>query len=89
MDRRCGQTFEDTLKLFHRYDDPEHPMPFMLIATWNDYEEGTQIETGVSDCHKDENRTATSSGKQPGGQTGSNPEPSGKSVTFAPRSASR
>jgi hypothetical protein len=26
-------------------------MPFMLIATWNDYEEGTQIETGVSDCH--------------------------------------
>ena len=25
-------------------------MPFLLIATWNDYEEGTQIETGVSDC---------------------------------------
>ena len=51
MDRRCGQTFEDTLKIFHRYDDSERPMPFMLIATWNDYEEGTQIETGVSDCH--------------------------------------
>ena len=61
MDRRCGQTFEDTLHLFHRYDDPEHPIPFLLIATWNDYEEGTQIETGVSDCHhKDENRNATS-----------------------------
>jgi hypothetical protein len=51
MSRRCGQTFEDTLKMFHHYDDPEHPMPFLLIATWNDYEEGTQIETGVSDCH--------------------------------------
>ena len=51
MDRRCGATFEDTLKIFHQYDDPEHPMPFLLIATWNDYEEGTQIETGVSDCH--------------------------------------
>jgi hypothetical protein len=51
MDRRCGATFEDTLKMFHRYDDPDHPMPFLLIATWNDYEEGTQIETGVSDCH--------------------------------------
>jgi Glycosyl hydrolase family 99 len=50
MARRCGETFEDTLKLFHQYDDPEHPMPFLLIATWNDYEEGTQIETGVSDC---------------------------------------
>jgi len=52
MDRRCGQTFEDTLKIFHHYDDPEHPMPFLLIATWNDYEEGTQIETGVSDCKR-------------------------------------
>jgi hypothetical protein len=51
MDRRCGQTFEDTLKIFHHYDDPEH-MPFLLIATWNDYEEGTQIETGVSDCKR-------------------------------------
>jgi hypothetical protein len=51
MDRRCGQTFEDTLKIFHQYDDPERPMPFIMIATWNDYEEGTQIETGVSDCH--------------------------------------
>ena len=50
MDRRCGNTFEDTLKIFHQFDDPEHPMPFLLIATWNDYEEGTQIETGVSDC---------------------------------------
>jgi len=50
MNRRCGQTFEDTLKVFHHFDDPEHPMPFLLIATWNDYEEGTQIETGISDC---------------------------------------
>ena len=54
MDRRCGETFEDTLKMFHRYNDPDHPMPFLLIATWNDYEEGTQIETGVSDCHHGE-----------------------------------
>ena len=52
MSRRCGETFEDTLKLFHRYDDPEHPMPFLLIATWNDYEEGTEIEPGVSNCKK-------------------------------------
>ncbi|HTM36337.1 MAG TPA: endo-1,3-alpha-glucanase family glycosylhydrolase [Terriglobales bacterium] len=51
MDRRCGATFEDTLKLFHQHNDPERPMPFLLIATWNDYEEGTQIETGVSDCN--------------------------------------
>jgi glycosyl hydrolase family 71 len=61
MSRRCGETFEDTLKVFHHYDDPEHPIPFLLIATWNDYEEGTQIETGVSDCHsKADNRSASS-----------------------------
>ncbi|MBO0910562.1 MAG: hypothetical protein J2P13_02115 [Acidobacteria bacterium] len=52
MSRRCGETFEDTLKIFHHYADPERPMPFLLIATWNDYEEGTAIETGVSDCKK-------------------------------------
>ena len=61
MDRRCGVTFEDTLKMFHANDDPDHPMPFMLIATWNDYEEGTQIETGVSDCnHHDKSQVAQS-----------------------------
>ncbi len=57
MSRRCGETFEDTLKMFHRYDNPERPMPFVMIATWNDYEEGTQIENGVSDC-KNQNQLA-------------------------------
>jgi Glycosyl hydrolase family 71 len=50
MDRRCGQTFDDTLELFREYDNPNHPMPFILIATWNDYEEGTEIEDGISHC---------------------------------------
>ena len=57
MDRRCGQTFEDTLKEFHQHNDPERPMPFVMLATWNDYEEGTQIETGISDC-KNQNQVA-------------------------------
>jgi hypothetical protein len=25
-------------------------MPFLLIATWNDYEEGTAIERGIAKC---------------------------------------
>lgn len=50
MDRRCGQTFDDTLHIFRHHDDPDHPMPFILIATWNDYEEGTEIEDGISHC---------------------------------------
>jgi len=64
MSRRCGQTFEDTLKIFHQHDDPEHPMPFMLIATWNDYEEGTQIENGVSDCRPGERSELSQSNPQ-------------------------
>lgn len=50
IDRRCGKTFEDTLHMFRENDNPDRPMPFLLIATWNDYEEGTQIEDGISHC---------------------------------------
>ena len=41
---RCGQTFEDTLHFYNRYFDAAHPLPFIMIETWNDYEEGTAIE---------------------------------------------
>jgi hypothetical protein len=44
MASRCGQTFEDTLHLYTRYFDSSHPLPFVMIETWNDYEEGTAIE---------------------------------------------
>ncbi len=50
IDARCGQTFEDTLRLFDENDEPSHPIPFVLIATWNDYEEGTAIERGLPRC---------------------------------------
>jgi hypothetical protein len=48
MDRRCGKTFEDTLHYFRRYYGPDNPLPFLLIATWNDHEEGTAIEQGFA-----------------------------------------
>jgi hypothetical protein len=50
IDARCGQTFADTLRLFDENDEPSHPIPFILIATWNDYEEGTAIERGIPHC---------------------------------------
>ena len=55
IDQRCGKTLEDTLHVFTEHDDPAHPIPFLLIATWNDYEEGTAIESGLNRCSK--NRT--------------------------------
>ena len=50
MDARCGRTFYDTLRLFRRYYDQQHPLPFLMIVTWNDFEEGTAIEHGVNTC---------------------------------------
>lgn len=50
MDARCGRTFEDSLRLFRRYFDEQHPLAFLLIETWNDYEEGTAIERGLNTC---------------------------------------
>lgn len=47
---RCGQTFADTLDLWRKYSPPDDPLPFLLIETWNDYEEGTAIERGIPNC---------------------------------------
>ncbi len=50
MSQRCGQTLVDTMKLASEYYPENHPLPFLLIATWNDYEEGTAIERGLKKC---------------------------------------
>lgn len=50
--RRCGKTMEDTLHVFREYYSNTNPLPFVMIATWNDYEEGTTIERGISDCNQ-------------------------------------
>lgn len=44
MDARCGKTFHDSLALFREQYEPVEAPPFLLIETWNDYEEGTAIE---------------------------------------------
>jgi hypothetical protein len=60
MDARCGKTFQDTLEMYRRYYDDARPLPFILIATWNDYEEGTAIEAGLPACR---NSTSGRSGQ--------------------------
>jgi hypothetical protein len=47
---RCGQTFADTSNLWHKYFPPDNLLPFVLIETWNDHEEGTSIEDGIPTC---------------------------------------
>lgn len=55
MDSRCGKTFEESLRVFRRYYDGSRPLPFLMIVTWNDYEEGTAIERGYTQCGNDRN----------------------------------
>lgn len=47
---RCGQTFADTSNLWHEYFSANDPLPFVMIETWNDHEEGTAIEDGIPSC---------------------------------------
>jgi len=45
--QRCGKTLSDTMRTA-REEAPD--APFLLLATWNDYEEGTAIERGLTKC---------------------------------------
>lgn len=51
IDARCGKTFQDSLKAYRRYYSEQDPLPFLMIVTWNDYEEGTAIEKGLATCN--------------------------------------
>jgi hypothetical protein len=48
MQSGCGKTFDETLHMYDRYYDNTKTIPFLLIETWNDYEEGTAIERGTA-----------------------------------------
>jgi hypothetical protein len=50
MDPRCGRTLEESLQLFRHYYDGSRPLPFLMIETWNDYEEGTNVEGAGHGC---------------------------------------
>ena len=50
MSDRCGRTFEESVRLFRRYYNDSRQLPFLMIVTWNDYEEGTAIEHGINAC---------------------------------------
>jgi len=57
MAYRCGKTFEETLKIFRSHEG-SNPAPFLLVVTWNDYEEGTDIERGIGHCRGNAERPA-------------------------------
>lgn len=50
---QCGQVFLDTANevTIGGYWGTNNQIPYMQIATWNDYEEGSEVESGIDNCY--------------------------------------
>ena len=50
---QCGQVLQKTASEVTYNSDfgTGNQLPYMQVATWNDYEEGTEVETGVDNCY--------------------------------------
>lgn len=50
IQQECGQTWLQTFSEAGKFYSSSDQLPAMQIATWNDYEEGTAIESGIDNC---------------------------------------
>lgn len=50
MQQRCGETWLQTFAAINSRYDSLHQLPAMQLVTWNDYEEGSEMETGIDNC---------------------------------------
>jgi Glycosyl hydrolase family 71 len=50
MDQQCGQTWLQTFSQVNTLYSTSRQLPFLQLVTWNDYEEGTEIESGIDSC---------------------------------------
>jgi len=46
----CGDTWLQTFELVNENFSATRQLPFLQLITWNDYEEGTALETGIDNC---------------------------------------
>ncbi|HUS18784.1 MAG TPA: hypothetical protein VMZ25_03980 [Terriglobales bacterium] len=46
----CGQTWLKTMSETGKYYSALTPLDSMQLVTWNDYEEGTALESGIDNC---------------------------------------
>jgi len=52
MAQQCGQVLMKTANEISKYFGGSNPeIPYVQIATWNDYEEGTAVEDGIDNCY--------------------------------------
>jgi hypothetical protein len=50
LDQHCGQTWLDTFADLGKHYSASNQLSTLQIVTWNDYEEGTAIESGIDNC---------------------------------------
>ena len=50
IDAQCGLAWLATFALVGHFYSSRHQLPALIIPTWNDYEEGTEIESGIDNC---------------------------------------
>ena len=48
--QQCGQTWLQTFSEINSYYNSGQPLPILQLVTWNDYEEGTELESGIDNC---------------------------------------
>ena len=52
IDQQCGQTWLQSIAEANQFYSPQQQMLGIQLVTWNDYEEGTEFESGISNCIK-------------------------------------
>jgi hypothetical protein len=57
---RCGETFKDTFNGWRKFFPANDVPPFIMLETWNDYEEGTAMEAGIPSCDNQPQNSANS-----------------------------
>jgi len=50
MGQQCGQTWLQTFAKLNSLYSSGLQLPYLQLVTWNDYEEGTEIESGLDNC---------------------------------------
>jgi hypothetical protein len=50
IDQQCGQTWLQSIAQANEFYSSQQQMLGLQLVTWNDYEEGTEFESGISNC---------------------------------------
>lgn len=50
MNRQCGTTWLKSFAETAKFYNTSRQLPNLQIATWNDYDEGSEIESGIDNC---------------------------------------